>query len=179
MSQSIARKCVATGWIYSIIIALLNIFLTSENGEFLSTEINTCLQIMSPSYNVLARTLLALSILSAILGVAIIQFLTFWKLRKRLNNSIGCVNNQGLNRLFKRAMKKSALVAAAFSIGWGPGLMLMVITDWSNLNQLEYRRVVRVMTVSFVLAFFQGFCNAVIFRAKHIKAYIHKKMGCC
>ena len=46
----------------------------------------------------------------------------------------------------------------------------MVVTDWSNQNPLELKSM-RVTTALFILAFFQGFCNALIFRAKHIKAY--------
>ncbi len=175
LSPRTATKCVAAGWIYSIIIAILIISLIPENDEFLSSKIDSCLHIMSPSYNVLARTLLALSILSIILAVAIIQFFTFWKLHKRLNNSVGCVTNQGLNHLFKRAMIKSALVAGTFSICWGPCLTLVVLTDWSVLNTLQYKNT---MGVLFALAFLQGFCNALIFRAKHIKAYVEKRVSC-
>ncbi len=173
LSPSTAKRCVAAGWIYSATIALLMAFLIPENEKL--CPINTC-SLTDSGYNKVARTIALLSILGIILAVAIIQFLTFSKLQKRLNNSVGPVTNQGLNRLFKRAMTKSALVAITFSIGWGPVCLTTLLNDWSIQSPFVSKKVLPVLLT---LAFLQGFCNAIIFRAKHLKMYIHQKLCCC
>ncbi len=173
LSPSTAKKCVAAGWIYSATIALLVAFLIPGNKQLRPT--NTCL-LGDSGYNAVIRKIAALSILGIILAVAIIQFMTFSKLQKRLHNSVGPVTNQGLNRLFKRAMTKSALIAIAFSIGWAPICMRIILVDWSIQNPFVSKEVIPFLMA---LASLQGFCNAIIFRAKHLKTYIHQKMCHC
>ncbi len=173
LSQDIAKKCVAAGWIYSITIALLMILLVPENIEECPMQTNACLP--TSDYYMKTRAVVALSNLGIILGVTIIQILSFYKLRKRLNNSVACMTNPGLNKLFKRAITKSALVAIAFSIGWAPLSITIILYDWSNLGPVVLGRAMRYL---FVLGFVQGFCNAIIFRAKYLKDFIQKKMSC-
>ena len=173
LSQSIAKKCVAAAWIYSITMALLIVFLVPENIEECPVQTNACLP--TSDYYTKTRVVMALSILGIILGVTIMQTLSFYKLRKRLKNSIACMTNPGLNKLFKRAITKSALVAIAFSIGWAPISITVILYDWSDLDPLMLGRAMRFMLV---LGFMQGFCNAIIFRAKYLKDFIQKKMSC-
>ncbi len=174
LSQRTAIKSVAAGWMYSITIALLMAFLIPDNAGERLAQTSSCL-LMTPAYDIRARTLIASSILGMILAVVIIQLLTFYKLHKRLNNSVGCVTNQGLNKLFKRAMTKSAMVAGAFSIGWGPSNVMIILYDWSNLDLLMLEKIIPFL---FALGILQGFCNAIIFRFKHIKEFIQKKICC-
>ena len=173
LSTSTAKTYVAAGWIYSATIALLVALLIPENEKL--SPINTCL-LRGSGYNKVTRTVALLSILGIILAVAIIQFTTVLKLQKRLNNWVGPVTNQGLNKLYKRAITKSALVAIAFSIGWGPVCITTISLDWSIQSPFVSEKVVPIL---FALAFLQGFCNAIIFRAKHLKSYIHQKICCC
>ncbi len=173
LSQSIAKKCVAAAWIYSITMALLIVFLVPENIEECPVQTNACLP--TSDYYMKTRVVMALSILGIILGVTIMQILSFYELRKRLKNSVACMTNLGLNKLFKRAITKSALVAVAFSIGWAPICITVILYDWTNLDPLMLGRAMRFMLV---LGFMQGFCNAIIFRAKYLKDFIQKKMSC-
>ncbi len=176
LSPTTAIKSVMAGWIYSVIIALLMVFLIPENTEDCPTQntARSCL-LMTPDYNITTRTVVAISVLGMILAVVLIQILTSYKLHKRLNNSVGCMTNQGLNKLFKRAMTKSALVATAFSVGWAPVFTAVLLYDWSNLDPLMLERAIPFL---FVLGILQGFCNAIIFRFKYLKEFVLNKMSC-
>ena len=165
LSASTAKKCVAAGWIYSTTIGLLLAFLTPGNKTLYPSD--TCLP-TDLGFTAVSRTISSLSILGIILAVAFIQFMTVYKLQKRLNNSIGPVTNQGLNRLLKRAMTKSALVALTFSIGWGPLGITYILFDWSNMDPFVLEKVIYYLGR---LAFLQSFCKAVIFRAKYLKSH--------
>ncbi len=171
-NASTANKCVVAGWIYSTIIALFIAFPPPQNNETCPQK--ACLPvIVNSEYNKVARTGSAISILALILAVTAIQFYTFWRSRKRLKCSVGCATNQGLNRLLKRAMKKSVLVALAFSIAWGPVGIMIILSSWTDLDELALRKVLPFLNV---IVFFQGFSNALIFRAKHLKAFMKKKI---
>ncbi len=175
LSPSTATKCVAAGWIYTTMVALLMVFLIPGEIDECPAQTNTCPPITS-DYYIKTRTIVALVNLGIILGVAIIQFLSFYKLHKRLNNSVGCVTNQGLNKLFKRAMTKSVMIAIAFSLGWAPLFITIMLYDWSNLNSMMLEKVLPFL---FVLGFLQGFANTIILRFKHLKEFIQKKISRC
>ncbi len=173
LSERTARRLVAIGCIYSILIALMMVFINPANNVQCPT--GSCVPTTS-QYSIGARTAFAVSVLLIIVGVTIVQIMALYKLRRRLNNAVGTIHaGQGLNRLYKRAMTKSALVAIAFTVGWGPPFVMLILSEWANIDQ---NLVNTMLPYLYMLGMIQGCCNAIIFRAKHIKNYIQQKMCC-
>ncbi len=176
LSARTAKRCVTAGWIYSVTIALLLIFMVPAHDHDDQSPTDSCSVYTSTQYHIAAKATASISVLAIILAVIVIQGKTLQRLRKRLNNSIGPINTgQGMNGLYKRAMIKSALVAAVFIIGWGPFFIILIIPAWVKKDFMPNNAVLFFIAVGT----FQGFGNAVIFRAKSIYLFIRNKLSHC
>ena len=163
VSQTKAKIYISIAWMYSLLLALLRLFL--DHFDYLGPSIPLVVTI---GYG---RAIWALSNLILIFLVMMVQLSTYIKIRKRVAMAIGSVNaTQGLNNLYKRAMKKSTLVAVCFALGWGPMSISMLAQDWTALMSNSWtienygaseRRLMAVLTGVSLL---QGFTNAIIFR---------------
>ncbi len=172
LSTKAAKILITTGWLYSMFIGLLLIFIRTEPIEVSPQE--SCF-IRRPSYHIAARSAGGFSILMIIVMVILIQMVTFCKLKRRLNVYVGPSNGvTGLNRLYKRAMIKAALVGVCFSIGWVPYMVKIIMHDWSNGDVTLFPAPIPLL-----LAMLQGFSNALIFRAKHLRDFIKNKFSVC
>ena len=112
--------------------------------------------------------------------VAMIQVTSFVKLRHRLNVRVapvgvaGRAGNRGasgINMLYKRAMRNSALVGISFMVGWLPFCIMMLLYDWGHIDQ---DILINVGWLLVPLTMIQGLANAVIFRARNIYMFFQK-----
>ncbi len=173
LSTKAAKILITTGWLYSIFNGLLLVFIRKDVHRDAFPE-ESC-YIQRPTYHIAGRSAGSFSIFIIIIMVIIIQVVTFYKLKRRLNLYVGPSNGvTGLNRLYKRAMIKAALVATCFSIGWAPYIVEIIAYDWSN-NNID----VFPASLPAFLFMLQGYCNAVIFRSKLLVDYVRNKVAMC
>ncbi len=164
---------VTGGWIYSTLLALLYAFIPSENPDIHQNDV--CFMV-SDAFHKIPRALFAASVISISGLIVIIQRVTYWKLRKQQQTPIGEVSasHDARNKLYKRAMTTSALITAAFILSWIPGLILVLVVDWSeNIDEVKYRNVIHSAGI---LGIAQAFSNAVIFKLRNMKFEICMKI---
>ncbi len=166
LSVKKARFLVSGGWIYSTIIVLLYAFIPPENPGIWQND--NCF-VLSDSFHKISRALFACSVIGISGLVVVIQMITYWKLRRQQQTPIGEVSasQDARSKLYKRAMTTSALITAAYILSWIPGMILLLIADWSNdVDQLKLHNVLHSMGT---LGIGQAFCNAIIFKLRNMK----------
>ncbi len=164
ISQTKAKLFICIGWSYSVLIAILRS--TRDNFDYTKSSL---------SHKMEGRVIWAISTLILIILIAMLQVSTYVRLRKRISIAVGSVNaTQGLNILYKRAMKKSTLIAVCFVLGWTPLCILFVVQEFIITKYGALQR--RLTAVFLALSLLQGFSNAIIFRAKHLLSHIKQ---CC
>ena len=151
ISETKAKIYIAIGWIYSVLLSL------------------TRLAVDRFEYNIPGhgRIIWAISTLILIIVVMAFQTSTYLKLRKRISMAVGSVQTPHCrNTLYMRAMKKSTLVALCFSIAWAPYCIMILCVDWTSEDYVPAERTLGAPLLA--LSLLQGFCNALIFRAKYL-----------
>ncbi len=167
ISRTKAKLYVCIGWIYSLIIALLRSYM--DNFDYTGSSLSTKFAH--------GRITWAFSTLILIFLVILVQASTYFKIRKRISMAVGALNaTQGINNLYKRALKKSTLVAVCFAIGWSPLFIFFLVQD---LRHASYGKTERLLSLLFTsLALLQCCSNAIIFRAKHLLSNIKQCFTC-
>ena len=166
ISPQKAKLFICIGWFYSAIIAILrsSIDKIDYTANSWSTETGY------------GRIIWTFANLMLIFLVILLQISTYGKIRKRISMAVGSVNaTQGLNNLYKRAMKNSTLVAVCFTLGWAPNCILFLIQDFTHYYGPEQRRITIIFSG---LALLQGFSNAIIFRARYLSSHVNRCFEC-
>ncbi len=170
ISHRKARIYICIAWLYSVLVAL---FRFMDHIGYTESSITLSQQ---SGYG---RVVWAFSTITLITIIMMIQISTYIKIRKRISMAVGGINAmQGLNNLYKRAMKKSTLVALCFAVGWAP-VCIMVLVHFEDWTNEEFRIVEqRPGPVLLVMSLVQGFCNALIFRAKYLLFHMRRPLKC-
>ena len=177
VKQSTAIKLVLCAWSYSVFAGLM-IALHGIDPNWVNIQQNNC-QFLSGYFSRASRTLFCVSLIIISILVAMIQVTSFVKLRRRLNVrvapvGVGRVGNRcdsGINMLYKRAMRNSALVGISFMVGWLPVCIMMLLYDWGHIDQ---DTLINVGWLVVPLTMMQGLANAVIFRARNIYMFFQR-----
>ncbi len=176
INESTAIKCVIAAVIYCIGTTSFIMFY-GASSERLQQEDYTC-DFLNEAFSPSSRRVYGLTIIMICILIAIFQVSTFRILQKRLNlrvapdghDTVGNRNNS-LNKLYKKALKNSTLIAIAYMVGWLPVSLVLSLFDWQLLD----RETLVDLGFGFApLTLIQAICNALIFRAKHITDYVRR-----
>ncbi len=96
--------------------------------------------------------------------VVILQAATYWKLWKQQQVAVGPGTSTGRNRMYRRAMVTSSLVASAFLIGWLPVHTCVLLFHWSSIDEETMNTIIRAVST---LGFLQSFSNPIIFKVRN------------
>ncbi len=116
------------------------------------------------AFHKIAITLAAVSVIVLVVLVVILQTATYWKLWKQQRMTVGPGTNTGRNRMYRRAMVTSSLVATAFLIGWFPLHISVLLYHWSNIDEETMDTIIRVISI---LGFLQSLSNPIIFKVRN------------
>ncbi len=162
LHQAISKKkaiiLLAFGWLYSAFIALLSLLMPHTNKD------RSCL---SPhdSFNKMAVTFGAVSLISLVGLVVTLQTATYWKLSKQQRMAIESgISNTGRNRMYRRAMITCSLVATCYLIGWLPLSISTLLYHWPNLDKETLAHLLKILPT---LGIIQALCNPIIFKVRN------------
>ncbi len=157
LSKKKAIILLCIGWLYSAAIALFHILMPhAYEGDCFSTP---------DLFDKIPVTIWALSVIGLIALVAMLHLATYWKLWKRQQMAIGSViSNTGRNRMYKRTMVTSSMVATAFLIGWLPFMISILLDAWSNIDGGNSQHAYKFLST---LSILQSFCNPMIFKLRN------------
>ncbi len=160
---------------YSIGLALLWVLM--PEGSIPTNQDQACL---TPEilFHKAPKTIFSITVIVMLVLIVSMQLLNFLKLWKRLQMSIGSVPSgpvpvaTGRNRIYKRAMVTSSMIATAYLIGWLPCMICMIIYDWSNVDKETLENALQILGV---LGALQSFANPIIFRLRNMDIKICRR----
>ncbi len=161
LHRALGRKTVivllCSGWLYTAFIGLLGLLMPrpQQGSSCLAPHL---------SFHKIATTLAAASVIMLVFLVVILQTATYWKLLKLQRMAVGPGTNTGRNRMYRRAMVTSSLVATAFLIGWLPLSTSVLLFHWSNIDEETMNTIIRAISI---LGFLQSFSNPIIFKVRN------------
>ncbi len=162
LHQAIPRKkaivLLCFGGSYATFIALLSILMRP-------TQIAPSCSSPQDLFHKTPSIMFGLSVVLLVALVVVLQTATYWKLWKQQKMAVGAVGaNTGRNRMYRRAMITSTLIATAFLIGWLPFSISILVFHWSNINEDTLAPAIRVGATLWLL---QSFCNPIIFKLRN------------
>ena len=151
---------------------------SKSHAPWVNVQQNNC-HLLTRYFSRASRTLFCVSLILISILVAMIQSVSFIKVHHRLNVRVapvgaGRAGNRGavgINMLYKRAMRNSALVGISFMVGWLPFCTMILLYDWGHIDQ---DTLINVGWVLIPLTMMQGLANAVIFRARNIYMFFQR-----
>ncbi len=161
LHQALSKKkaifLLCFGWLYAAIMTLLALLMHHPN------QANGCLGPPN-SFHKIPITLAAVSVIILVVLVVMLQAATYRKLWKQQQMAVGPGTNMGRNRMYRRAMITSTLVATAFLIGWLPLSISVLLFHWSNIDEKTMDTTIRAVAI---LGLLHSLSNPIIFKVRN------------
>ncbi len=158
LSKNKAIVLLCSGWLYGFCIVVLYMLMPHKYEGY------DCATMFALIHKI-PMTIYALSVLFLSALIIILQAATYWRLWKQQQMAVGSViANTGRNRLYRRAMITSSLIAICFLIGWVPFSITFLRFHWSNIDRKTLNTTIWSLGT---LAVLQSFSNPLIFKLRN------------
>ncbi len=158
LSKNKAMVLLCSGWAYGFCIGMLCMLIPYRYEGYDCTSVLAL-------FHKIPITIYALSVLFLSALIIILQAATYWRLWKQQQMAVGSViTNTGRNRMYRRAMITSSLIATCFLIGWLPFSITFLRFHWSNIDRETMNTTIWALGTLGVL---QSFSNPLIFKLRN------------